>query len=203
MKGPGFRLDLDIRRKWICPKCGDIRRSRGFVTAQSCGCEDGGVWMTLHELPKIHRVSLPRPSTPIKFDDDPLDEVPAIEAPAIADPAKEEQDDFAAEIDVAPESLPIRADVASIEPQADDGTTEPATVAPANQSTVTPATADTKTPQPGSVAQTSDETDKSDKSAESSDAPRRKRRGTRRGRKRRGGGKSGSGTPNSSPPPSS
>ncbi len=51
IKGPGFRLDLDVRRRWVCPECGRHRRTSGRVSAQKCSCEPGSgpVWMKLEE----------------------------------------------------------------------------------------------------------------------------------------------------------
>ncbi len=47
MKGPGLRLDLDVRRVWRCEKCGRIARTPGQVTAQRCGCTEPPQWMHL------------------------------------------------------------------------------------------------------------------------------------------------------------
>jgi len=38
MKGPGFRLDLDVRRVWECPACGKRLRMAGEVTQLACDC---------------------------------------------------------------------------------------------------------------------------------------------------------------------
>ena len=38
MKGPGIRLDLEVRREWECPHCGKRRRATGDVVALRCGC---------------------------------------------------------------------------------------------------------------------------------------------------------------------
>lgn len=47
MKGPGVRLDLDVRRVWECPQCGRISKSDGSRVARRCACTDEGVWMRL------------------------------------------------------------------------------------------------------------------------------------------------------------
>ena len=47
MKGPGLRIDLDVRRVWRCAKCGRTTRTAGQVTAQRCGCGDDSQWMRL------------------------------------------------------------------------------------------------------------------------------------------------------------
>ena len=55
MKGPGIRYDVDIRRLWECPICGNQIRHLGNVTARRCSCENGKNWMTLIEEDR-HRV---------------------------------------------------------------------------------------------------------------------------------------------------
>lgn len=41
VKGPGMRLDYDVRRRWNCPVCGAIRRTSGDTTAVTCWvCSD-------------------------------------------------------------------------------------------------------------------------------------------------------------------
>lgn len=49
MKGPGLRIDLDVRRIWRCPRCGRVARTSGGVTAQRCRCVDNGTWMQLQQ----------------------------------------------------------------------------------------------------------------------------------------------------------
>ena len=49
MKGPGFRLGLDVRRLWECPRCGRKRKAGGNVVSQFCDCAEGGAWMRLVE----------------------------------------------------------------------------------------------------------------------------------------------------------
>ena len=52
MKGPGLRIDLDVRRVWKCAKCGRIARTSGQVTAQRCGCTEAVQWMHLEPAVK-------------------------------------------------------------------------------------------------------------------------------------------------------
>ncbi len=47
MRGPGIRLDLDVRRLWSCPACGSQRRLLGDVASPLCLCREGGVVMQL------------------------------------------------------------------------------------------------------------------------------------------------------------
>lgn len=47
MRGPGLRLDLDVRRLWTCPACQRQRRLLGDVPSPLCPCQDGGVIMQL------------------------------------------------------------------------------------------------------------------------------------------------------------
>ncbi|MDQ3333136.1 MAG: hypothetical protein M3552_21225, partial [Planctomycetota bacterium] len=42
MKGPGFRVDLDVRRVWECPACGRRLKMQGDVTNMSCDCRGAG-----------------------------------------------------------------------------------------------------------------------------------------------------------------
>ena len=81
IKGPGFRLDQDVRRIWRCPKCDRVLKTHGSVSSRRCGCQDNGTWMQLVE--KIRKTSLgPRPSL--------LPPIDAIEpVPVLADQAEE------------------------------------------------------------------------------------------------------------------
>jgi len=55
MRGPGVRLDLDVRRVWKCPACQLVRRVSGDLTAIRCHCA-GEPWMQLVD----ERTSRPR-----------------------------------------------------------------------------------------------------------------------------------------------
>ncbi|MGC1276520.1 MAG: hypothetical protein WBC44_22700 [Planctomycetaceae bacterium] len=58
MKGPGFRLDLDVRRIWECPECGRCLKRSGGVTQIDCDCRlDAPVAMRLVE--KCHKTESP------------------------------------------------------------------------------------------------------------------------------------------------
>lgn len=64
MKGPGMRLDLDVRRVWECPECHRQMRSEGQATARMCTCTREGVPMRLIELPRPKpTVRVPEPSS--------------------------------------------------------------------------------------------------------------------------------------------
>ena len=64
MKGPGMRLDLDVRRVWECPECHRQLRSDGQATARVCGCTREGVPMRLIELPRPKpTVRVPEPAS--------------------------------------------------------------------------------------------------------------------------------------------
>ena len=63
MKGPGMRLDLDVRRVWECPECHKQMRSEGQATSRLCGCTREGVSMRLVELPRPKpTVRVPEPT---------------------------------------------------------------------------------------------------------------------------------------------
>jgi hypothetical protein len=49
VKGPGLRLDLEVRREWQCPVCGRRDRFEGAVVSALCPCRDAGVPMKLVE----------------------------------------------------------------------------------------------------------------------------------------------------------
>ena len=49
MKGPGIRLDLDVRREWECPECGKRGKTGGDVVTLRCSCCSGDVNMQLVE----------------------------------------------------------------------------------------------------------------------------------------------------------
>lgn len=54
MRGPGVRLDLDVRRVWQCPACQRTRRLHGDLTAVHCQCP-GEPWMQLvqERIPRL------------------------------------------------------------------------------------------------------------------------------------------------------
>ncbi|WP_339727511.1 hypothetical protein [uncultured Gimesia sp.] len=49
MKGPGLKLDLDIRRLWKCPQTGETIRLSGNVTAKTTQVDGETVFMQLVE----------------------------------------------------------------------------------------------------------------------------------------------------------
>ena len=55
MKGPGIRIDLDVRRTWRCPKCGRTAKYLGDVVALRCNCGSEPVWMQLTDLQRKPR----------------------------------------------------------------------------------------------------------------------------------------------------
>jgi len=64
MKGPGIRYDIDIRRVWECPTCGNRVKGPGDVTSRRCSCESQS-WMRLieqqarREFPIREKIVLP------------------------------------------------------------------------------------------------------------------------------------------------
>ena len=55
MKGPGIRIDLDVRRTWRCSRCGRVTKFLGDVVALRCGCSSEPNWMQLEDLPRRAR----------------------------------------------------------------------------------------------------------------------------------------------------
>lgn len=49
MKGPGLKLDLDVRRLWKCPKTGETIRLSGKVVSKTMQVEGEEVFMQLVE----------------------------------------------------------------------------------------------------------------------------------------------------------
>lgn len=88
MRGPGMRLDLDVRRRWRCPKCGSERRLHGSVTAVMCQCAPDAPFMHYVETVRPHRPE-PRPYDPyldaeaVQF----TDELPAEDEAPVTAPA--------------------------------------------------------------------------------------------------------------------
>ncbi len=58
IKGPGFRNDLDVRRVWLCPTCGQTQRLTQDFTSARCGCVRDGMPMKLAEEPRSPRIAL-------------------------------------------------------------------------------------------------------------------------------------------------
>ena len=56
MKGPGLKLDLDVRRLWKCPQTGETIRLSGDVVSKSIQVEGKEVFMKLMEEQRsLHR----------------------------------------------------------------------------------------------------------------------------------------------------
>jgi hypothetical protein len=55
IKGPGLKLDLDVRRCFECPACGRRIKRQGDVTTYQCHCQEPPVWMHLREPPRPNR----------------------------------------------------------------------------------------------------------------------------------------------------
>ena len=47
IKGPGIRLDLDVRRVWRCPSCQRVLKTAGHITSRTCPID--GAWMQLDD----------------------------------------------------------------------------------------------------------------------------------------------------------
>ncbi len=59
IKGPGIRLDLDVRRVWRCPTCQRVLKTAGHVVSRRCPTDDS--WMEIDD--KDHRFGHPFPLT--------------------------------------------------------------------------------------------------------------------------------------------
>lgn len=79
MKGPGLRIDNDVRRTWQCPVCGKTARAEGDFVGLRCSCKPDGTSMRLVEgIRRVRQFPRPAPSA-----DAPRDE------PIAAEPASE------------------------------------------------------------------------------------------------------------------
>lgn len=58
MKGPGLRIDVDVRRVWCCPSCGQSQRLGLEVVAPRCLCVRDGVPMKLSTEMRPGRLDL-------------------------------------------------------------------------------------------------------------------------------------------------
>lgn len=58
MKGPGLRIEIDVRRAWRCPVCGQGQRLTMDITAPRCFCVRDGVPMKLAEGQRPGRLAL-------------------------------------------------------------------------------------------------------------------------------------------------
>lgn len=58
MKGPGLRIQIDVRRAWRCPVCGQGQRLTMDITAPRCLCVRDGVPMKLVEGQRPGRLDL-------------------------------------------------------------------------------------------------------------------------------------------------
>lgn len=58
MKGPGLRIEIDVRREWCCPTCGQHQRWSTEITAPFCFCVRNGVPMMLVEGRRPGRLDL-------------------------------------------------------------------------------------------------------------------------------------------------
>jgi|GEM_PF-3540526 len=91
IKGPGLRIEMDVRRCWRCPACGREARVPAWETALRCACRSPGVWMKLIE-------PTPRPTpyvAPPLYDDADTHapEEPEMEAAPADEPAGEAHSD--------------------------------------------------------------------------------------------------------------
>ena len=60
LKGPGLRIEMDVRQVWRCAKCGRVARLSGDVVASRCNCSEEAVWMQLEG--QVPRRKFPRPA---------------------------------------------------------------------------------------------------------------------------------------------
>ena len=69
IKGPGIRLDLDVRRVWRCPSCQRVLKTAGHITSRTCPID--GAWMQLDDSAQRAAGRLNFPSIDVEDDDAP------------------------------------------------------------------------------------------------------------------------------------
>ncbi len=86
IKGPGIRLDLDVRRVWRCPKCQRVLKTAGHITSRRCPIDGGFMQLDDSAQRAARRFSFP----PITIDQ--VDEVDMVdgEQPATEQPIDED-----------------------------------------------------------------------------------------------------------------
>jgi hypothetical protein len=117
VKGPGLRIDLEVRRIWHCAKCGKTVRTPGLVTAQRCNCSDESTWMRLEQpVPRPPFVPPHRDPLP-EYGDEPAP--PAAPEPSAPQAAGEqtppESETAVAEAPAASEVTVIKAEVVVVD----------------------------------------------------------------------------------------
>lgn len=156
MKGPGFRYDLDIRRVWECPECGQRLRYLGHVTSRRCNCDADGHWMQIVDenfrrtFPEREKIVIP-------------EEYPAEPEPVTEEPAAEE----------SPEQVNVESSVAT-------EITTPPQDAEANP----PAETESPVPKTESPAPPRESTQSAPPETNPETAPNRKKRRKKRRRKK-------------------
>lgn len=118
MRGPGIKLDLDVRRLWTCPVCHKQRRLPGHIASPLCPCRDDGIVMQLTAESKLLRRA--ERITPLPFE-----KRPGAVKPVIPDPASEMPE---------PSSEPVVVADAVREPDALARDNEPSSLASASGS---------------------------------------------------------------------
>ncbi|MCH7989827.1 MAG: hypothetical protein IID46_11855, partial [Planctomycetes bacterium] len=115
IKGPGSRIDLDVRRLWKCPQCGSRAKTDGTTVSRQCFCLKNGVWMTLVEERPPKKEYQPRPA----------DDVVEPQTEAVAEPVDVTAESSAAETDSAqPEISDTQLDPLTEEMPAEQTETE-------------------------------------------------------------------------------
>lgn len=62
MRGPGLRVQTDVRRSWRCPACGQERRIPATIVSVVCPCQTPNLQMRLVEpMRKVRPEPIPLP----------------------------------------------------------------------------------------------------------------------------------------------
>lgn len=96
MRGPGYKLSLDVRRVWRCPACGYERKASGQLTSLRCRCP-AAPFMQLAGEPRFQRLQN-RPLNPYVSADEilgPAETTAVVEAATAPDPVATDTEESA------------------------------------------------------------------------------------------------------------
>jgi len=74
MRGPGLRLNIDVRRMWKCPQCGKQRRVAATAVTVHCACNPSQPLMQLCEPQRRVRIEHPPLPAYLEFEEIPGEE---------------------------------------------------------------------------------------------------------------------------------
>ncbi|MEW4527156.1 hypothetical protein [Maioricimonas sp. JC845] len=203
MKGPGLRLDLEVRRLWRCPKCGLERRVPDREVTVICDCTESGTFMQLIEPKRTVRAEPPPLDPFLDIELEPSSRRPPAPEPQPqgepdAAPTEPVLETSAAQVPQTAEAPPPEAAPSEATPTQ---TADAATIKPTVKPEEKPQSEPRKPRGSGGGAPRGSDPQKDGESSEKKRS-RGRRRGGRGNRRRRGGRGRSNGSGDSSPPSS-